>query len=78
MVRHSPFVVAADEQVATDRASLGSVCATLKFARPDKQRRGLREERQVKVSHQPPVSVCRIAARTVSKRTFLKRVQAFT
>ena len=78
MVRHSPFVVAADEQVATDRADLGSVCATWKFARPYKQGRGLRAERQVKVSHRQPVSVCRIAASTIMKRGFLKRVQTLT
>ena len=35
MVRHNPFVVAADEQVATNTAHLGPVRATWKFARPD-------------------------------------------
>ncbi|KFG66898.1 hypothetical protein [Microvirga sp. BSC39] len=76
MVRHNPFVVAADVQVATDRAYLGSVCATWNFARPDEQRRGLRAQRQVKVSHQQPISMCRIAARSAMERIFLKQAQA--
>jgi hypothetical protein len=72
MVRHIPFVVAADVQVATNPIDLGSVRATWKFARPDDQGRGLRAGRQVKVSHQQPVLVCRIAACTNLKRLFSK------